>query len=146
MIRAELRYLHSPDVFDLPNYQPNQADYFCLLIQAMIGPKGESGEESFDFMVCTPQWLTDQISKTGYFLGKNYLLLLNYNYSLIWLVIKQLCDEIEGKDWETVANSLSRYGKWEFEDYNLTEVSENVVLVKENFTDSILVAAAGKVN
>jgi Immunity protein 8 len=137
MIQAELRYLHSPDLFDLPNYQPDKPDYFCLLIQAMIGTKDSLGEESFDFIVCTPQWLADQMSKTGYVFGKNYLLLLNYDYSLILQTIKQLCDESQGKDWETVANSLSRYGQWEFENYDFTE--DNKDIREENLTVSLVI-------
>ncbi|MBC6424126.1 MAG: hypothetical protein GDA43_24065 [Hormoscilla sp. SP5CHS1] len=58
------------------------------------------------------------MSSTGYVLGRHYLLLPKYDYSLIWQVIQGLCDEAEAPDWKTIASRLSRYGRWEFEDYN----------------------------
>ncbi len=116
IIQAELRRLHSPDAVDLPLFTPLDAEYFGLLVQAMVGPKGQQGCESFDFMVCSPRWLENKMSSTGYVLGRHYLLLPKYDYNLIWQVIQGLCDEAEAPDWKTVASRLSRYGRWEFAD------------------------------
>src|SRR5580698_6825215 len=54
-IRAELRFLSATGVADpLEAYHPEPPFGFCVL--AIVGPLGAPGQESFDFMVCTPDW------------------------------------------------------------------------------------------
>lgn len=54
-VRAKLRFLHSPDADPLERFAPNGA--FGILVMAIVGPVDAPGEESFDFMLCTPDWL-----------------------------------------------------------------------------------------
>lgn len=117
MMKLELLRLHSPDTLNLQYYEPEYPDCFCILVQAIVGLKGKPGEESFDFLVCTPNWLASKVSEAGYVFGRHYLFLLRYDYNLILQAIEKLCAQAEGQDWETIANYLGRYGKWEFEDY-----------------------------
>jgi hypothetical protein len=116
-MKAELKYLHSPDVKDLKNYLPKEPDNFCILIQAMIGSSVNENGESFDFIVCTPKWLETQIAKDNFVIGRGYIVVKEFNYNLIREVIQNLCDKVSGNDWNTIANKISRYGYWEFEDY-----------------------------
>jgi hypothetical protein len=117
MIQASLRRLHSPNVFDLKNYAPQEGEPVGLLIQAMIGPHNGSGEESFDFVVCTPEWLASQMPESGYTFGRHHLVVRRYDYATIWSAIEDLCNQATGQNWHSVAAFLNRYGKWEFEDY-----------------------------
>lgn len=117
MVRAQLRYLHSPDLPDLEHGAPADPEDFCILVQAMVGPRGEEGEESFDFLVCTPRWLSAQAPPEGFLFGRHYLFLWRYDYKLLRRVIEDLCARAEGPDWGAVAARLARYGLWEFEDY-----------------------------
>lgn len=117
MLTAELRRLHSPDVYDLRTFAPPDPRNFGLLVQAMVGPKDMPGEESFDFVICTPRWFEERLSEKRYALGRHYLFLAGYDYELLVRAIRELCEQATGSDWVTVARSLARYGKWEFEDY-----------------------------
>ena len=115
-VRAELRWLHSPDLSDLERGTPADPECFCLLVQAMIGEHGTDGSESFSFLVCTPQWLARELEETGVVVGRPYLFMARYDYGLLLRTIAELCDEAEGPDWETVAARLGRYSLWERED------------------------------
>lgn len=116
-MQAELRSLHSPDALDMENFVPEDPDYFCILVQALIGPKNGMGSESFDFLVCTPRWLEMQVSKEKFVLGAHYLFIEKYDYNLIWQTIYKLCQRISGPDWNAVASILAQYGSWEFDNY-----------------------------
>jgi hypothetical protein len=115
-MRGELRRLHSPDV-DLQQYIPEDVEDFGLLIQAMIGPLHREGEESFDFLVCSPRWFAVRLAEHEYRWGQHHLFLKRYDLNLIAMAIEKLCQSIEGPDWETLADRLGRFGRWEFEGY-----------------------------
>lgn len=117
MVRPELKYLHSPDAPDLQSFTPEDPKVFGLLIQAMIGPEGEIGEESFDFLVCSPAWLAALCAKEGPILGRHYLVLNRFDLQAIERVIHNLCVQARTSTWDEVGEYLGRYGKWEFEDY-----------------------------
>jgi hypothetical protein len=74
-MRASLKRLHSPDVGNLQTFQP--ADDFGILVQMFAGPYGRAGEESFDFILCTPGWLLKEVEKKGSLLDFTTLLSIN---------------------------------------------------------------------
>jgi hypothetical protein len=96
---------------------PDDPNRFCILVQAMIGPEGGRGEESFDFTVCTPGQLNQSVREGNYVFGRHYLIVAHYDYNVILDAIRSLCRDITGTNWKEVGERLSRYGKWEFEDY-----------------------------
>jgi hypothetical protein len=115
-MHAELRRLHSPDIDDLEEYKPADSDCFGFLLQVMIGPAGGEGEESFDVLVCTPEWLK-RTSTKEFILGRHHLIVFRYDYKSLVSYIAPYAEECSGKTWQEVAQQLSRFGKWEFEDY-----------------------------
>jgi hypothetical protein len=117
MIKAQLRELHSPDLEELDKNSPADPKKFGLLVQALVGPEGAEGEESFDFMVCTPAWLAEELGDSGYILGRHYLFVAKYDYAQLKKIIEGLCSQANGEDWAAAAAFLSRYGAWEYEDY-----------------------------
>jgi hypothetical protein len=118
MTRAHLHYLHSPDAVDLGAFAPEDPTTVGILVQAMIGPAGKAGSESFDFLVCTPNWLQAQLRDHGAMMGRHHLIVDEYDFGKVEASIRALCDGAIGPDWNSVASYLGRYGKWEFEDYD----------------------------
>ena len=116
-MKAELRALHSPDLADLEHGSPPDPADFGILVQAMIGPEDEEGEESFDILVCTPSWLANEVPTDGHLWGRHYLFVTRYDFAAIESAVRKLCDSAEGPDWSAVAAVLARYGAWEFENY-----------------------------
>jgi len=116
-MKAVLKRLHSPDIDSLPDFKPSDPDSFCFLLQLMVGPEFEDGEESFDIQVCTPKWILENHRREDVIIGRHYLLVMEYNYERIQQIISTFCSTCHGATWEEIAEKLGRLGKWEFEDY-----------------------------
>ncbi|HID70146.1 MAG TPA: hypothetical protein EYP35_06735 [Desulfobacterales bacterium] len=114
---AKLKRLHSPDIHDLMNYKPEDPEKFCFLLQAMVGPEGEDGEESFDIEICTPKWLEDSYDEDDIIIGRHYIIVQKFNYKKLVHTINRFLQNCSGVSWNEVANKVARLGKWEFEDY-----------------------------
>lgn len=115
-IQPELKRIHSPDVFDLENPGLSEDRPYRILVQAMFGPWGTEGEESFDVVVCNALWLADQV-RSGPIPGRHHLFVNRFDIGEIRAFWSQLATECAGGTWEEVAEKLGRFGKWEFEDY-----------------------------
>lgn len=117
-MRCELRRLHSPDVTELASYTPADVGCFGILVQAMIGPIGHEGEESFDFTVCTPAWINRELMQEGHRWGHGLFLVSRYDYSAILTSVQTMCASTEAENWRGIALKLSRYFRWEFDGYS----------------------------
>jgi len=115
-MRAALRRLHSPDVRDLNAWTPHGHD-FSILVQLLVGPDGDVGEESFDITLCTPGWLADQVYKYGILDARHHLVVDSYDYDRIETYLRNRVSELNESSWEKLAAKLGRLGRWEFEDY-----------------------------
>lgn len=116
-MRAELRSLHSPDVEDLSSFNPHDAP-FCVFIEAIVGIEGGSGEESFGFSVCNPAWLEYNVTGARtYDWNRARLVMNSFDIERVETAVRELCARAEAQDWRSVAQVLSRYTLWEFEDY-----------------------------
>jgi immunity protein 8 of polymorphic toxin system len=113
-IRAALRFLHSPDADPLRDFLP--VGPFVILVQAIIGPADEPGEESFDIMVCTPEWFGSNM-KDNVAIGRHHLFVKEFSYTRLEKFVRDYCTQCDGNSWRDVAEKLSRLGHWEFEDY-----------------------------
>jgi len=117
MISARLLRLHSPDVRDLGSYVPEDRRRFGFLVQLMAGPSDSEGEESFDFILCSPEWLAQELRPNDVLIGRHHLIVREYNYGAVLRFLEDYCKQCVGNTWEEVALQLGRLGKWEFEDY-----------------------------
>lgn len=116
MITPKIRAFHSPDVDDLEGHRPS-GDEFALLVQMLIGPDGGEGEEAFDVQVVTPAWLEQRYASDGLAGGDGRLLVFGYDWSRIESYLRKRVAACSGSDWQEVAAKLSRFSRWEFEDY-----------------------------
>lgn len=116
-MNAKLKRVHSPDIYNLENYHPECSDDFSFLLQAMIGPADEDGEESFDIEVCTPKWIQQNLGLDKVLVGMHYLIVREYNYQKIIHTIEKFLLGCSGANWNEVSKKVSRLGLWEFESY-----------------------------
>lgn len=84
---------------------------------AYVGPSDAGGEELFTFTVCSPSWVADLKLEKGFGFQRDTLLLQEWDPALVKRAIGDLCRRTEGSNWNVVAVRLSRYSRWEFEDY-----------------------------
>ncbi len=113
-IQAELKSIHSTYIDDLKAFAPTGP--FGLSVRILVGPKGGQGEESFDVMLCTPDWFAANM-EGPIISGRHFLFVQNYKYQSLENYIRAYCLNCVGTSWQEVAEKLSRLGKWEFEDY-----------------------------
>jgi len=71
----------------------------------------------FDFTVCTASSLAGQRLPKGFEFQRGNLLVERWDHGLVRRAVADLCLQTEGANWSEVAQKLSRYGRWEFEDY-----------------------------
>jgi len=83
----------------------------------MVGPVGERGEESFDVVVCTPQWLIETLGDEDLLVGRHHLIVKEYSFARIEQFIRDYVNNSSGNTWEEIGERVGRLGKWEFEDY-----------------------------
>jgi hypothetical protein len=114
-MRAELKLLSSSDADPLEDFAPTGP--FGILVMAMIGPAGQQGHESFDFMLCTPEWFAANF-REDFKIGRHYLFVRAFDYQQLEGFVREYCSSCgEAASWAPLAEKLARLGKWEFEDY-----------------------------
>lgn len=64
-----LKGLHSPDVYDLKTYLPDEEDNFGFLLEASIGSANGEAADIFSIMVCTPKWFMETYRPSDMMLG-----------------------------------------------------------------------------
>src|SRR5208282_4155055 len=103
VVKPVLRRVHSPDVQSLEAFAPEKQNYFGILIQAMFGPEDGRGEESFDILVCSPEWIKEKVDKEKIVVGRHYLLVDRFNLHDICNYISTYADSCVGSNWREAA-------------------------------------------
>lgn len=117
-MKLELKRLHSPDVLDLRGFSPRKKDKFGFSMQIMVSELGGVGEESFDVVVCSPIWLMENYKQKNVIFGREFIIMFQFNYEQLYDKILNYVNSIDGKNWDDLANEMSRIGHWEFEGYS----------------------------
>jgi hypothetical protein len=115
-MRARVRSIFSTEV-ELDDFRATVVDDFALQVRLIVGPLDSPGDESFDVTVCTPVWIARWISEFGPLDGRHHLVVLEWNAKQIRTLLTNEFESQEADDWATLGEKLSRFGRWEFEDY-----------------------------
>ena len=113
-VKAKLKRVHSPDVHDLAAYRPEGP--FGILVQFMIGPRAGPGEEAFDTVVCSPDWLAGHAGPLPD-AGEHRLVMQGYDYQELCRQVQDYCQLLDEPTWQDLAAKLGKVGRWEFADY-----------------------------
>jgi len=119
-MKGRVRRLHSPDI-DLESGLDMLGDTFHFLVQAMIGPDDEDGDDSFSFEVCSPKWMAEHCQESGAQWGNGFLILPTAKLDTIFAMVEEVVEVSEGKDWQEIAHKIGKYADWEFEGYKRYE-------------------------
>jgi len=95
-------------------------EVFSWRVRLIAGPSDGPGEESFDLVVCTPEWLAHATRQQGrIFDGRHHVVvnLDSFDRNAVEAWITKRVTSASGEDWSEVGEKLSRLGYWEFEDY-----------------------------
>jgi Immunity protein 8 len=122
-MKPVIRRLHSPDIHDLENWtpEPGSEHKFGFLLQVLVGPSDGPGEESFDVVVCTPDWLHAKYPQDAVLSGRDHLIVFEYDFARLRDYIASFAESCGGSSWEDIALKLSRLGHWEFDDYQAVQ-------------------------
>jgi len=114
-MQAVLKSLHSPDVYDLKTYLPDEEDNFGFLLEASIGSANGEAADIFSIMVCTPKWLMETYRPSDMMLGLHKIIVFKYDYVQLQHFIEKYLRHCSGDTWEEIARKVSLLGQWEFE-------------------------------
>jgi hypothetical protein len=117
MIIPEIKSLTIDGKLFNQNFAPPNGEKFSLQIRLIAGPKEGAGEESFDFTICTPKWLDENLKEGDVLVGRHYIFVKQYNYAQIRSRIEKVVNSSSAESWQQVGAKLGRLGLWEFEDY-----------------------------
>jgi hypothetical protein len=99
----------TPDVEDVLRFHE--------FVRVFIGSSDEEGAESFDVSVSSPSWIEAQCEEKGYWLARWTLVLSHWDVSLIRRAVHETVMRVTGDSWEAIAEQLSTFMTWEFENY-----------------------------
>lgn len=93
---------------------------FSFVARMIVGPVDAPGEESFDVVVCTPDWMANACRRAGGIYDARHHLVVSFEdfdqrALRAWLAAR--VEQIEADTWQQVGERLGRLGHWEFEDY-----------------------------
>lgn len=99
------------------SFWPEDIEYFCVSLEALVRPTGSEGYEIFKFDVCSPKWFAEKEIPLEPKFVRHWVLINEYDEGKIKGLVKDLIESTSGETWHEVAEKLSRYMFWEFEDY-----------------------------
>lgn len=116
-MRAAMRFLSfDPE----PQSLPADPAEFMFLARMLVGPEDGPGEESFDVVVCTSEWIAKACKESGGIYDPRHHLIVDFDlfdHRLMRAWLSGKVSNVEAETWPAIGSILSRLGAWEFEDY-----------------------------
>lgn len=116
-MRAKLLRVMDDDVTDLSTDDPAE---FMYLAYMLVGPSDGPGEEAFQVIVCSPEWLAAEARRQGGLFDARHHVVVDVDSFARRAVnewLRKWVEAAEGGTWVEVAEKVARLGHWEFEDY-----------------------------
>lgn len=83
-MKAKLKEIYSLQLSKpLNEFWPEIKDNFGISVRLMIGPDEAPGSESFDILICTPDWIKNQYIDEKCVWGSHMLIVMEYDYDAI---------------------------------------------------------------
>lgn len=116
-MRAKLKHIHCPDLDEFNKQSVKNCSREMLFVQAFIGPNNEEGEESFNIEFCTPYWILNEVNQNKFKICRSLIVINKLDYDAIYKIINDFCNRTSGKNWNEIAEKISRFFKSELENY-----------------------------
>jgi len=114
---ARLKEPFSPDLPDMEHAVPKDPASFNILVQALIGLDTSDAADTFNFVVCTPEWLKKSLKPGEALSGRHRIIVPGYDYGIIKREIETYCSRATGATWKEIAARLHAYGRWEYAEH-----------------------------
>ena len=89
----------------------------AISVHAEIGIRGEAGADLYQFLVCNPQWISEQLKKKPGLWPRGYLIMNDFHAGHIERTIQALADQFRNSaNVADFAERLNRFLLWEFQD------------------------------
>lgn len=115
-LQIELRSLTGQFDEDLSNLTPVSGS-FCHKLRAEIGVAGEKGADAFEFDVCSPAWLENELDRFPILSGGPRLIAKNFDPAVVEEYVRKRLLHATGPDWATVVTKLGQWSRWEFDSH-----------------------------
>ena len=119
VVRGKLKGLDTAAIpsGDIHGFRPEDPTNFSIPVTASIGPANGEGAELFQLTIRSPGYVEPETAGKGFAFERGTLILERWDPDLAERAIGDLCRRTEGYFWQEVAQRLTRYLLWEFEDY-----------------------------
>ena len=113
--------------------RPENPSHFGIFCQAFVGEVGTDQPDAFEFIVCTPSWLAENVIQrgkpieqqhgfnqygeevSGLTLPRGYVVVREWRYADLKRGLEKLCAALAAPEWSVAAERLNRYLVWERE-------------------------------
>lgn len=113
LCRPELKGFDCTDFDPIDQWMPSSPAEVCYPLCLHIGLAGQAGSDIFYVEIVTPE----AVGQRKLPLDKRHLVVTPYSWPGVLGQVQHILESIQAATWEECAEGLSRFFRWEFEDY-----------------------------